>query len=230
MRAQFNDLTFDSETRQIWLGGKEARLSPKAFDLLALLIDRRPAAVSKEEIRELLWPGTFVSDSSLPTLVSEIRDAIKDQRRKPPLLRTLHGFGYAFQSERSPSLDVARDKSEEDRPTARSEAGWLIGTTVEVPLFEGENIIGREGEGIVVVKSTTISRRHARIVIDTSNCQLEDLGSKNGTYLNDRRVNEPTPIADGDRIRFGSVLLTFKKSLGSTSTETQSSRSGTRLR
>lgn len=223
MRLRFDDLTFDAETRQIWIHEKEARLSPKAFDLLALLIERRPAAVSKEDIRSLLWPGTFVSDSSLPTLVSEIRDAIRDQHRKPQLLRTLHGFGYAFQFERPPA-------EKDDATTPRTETGWLIGGTVEVPLFAGENVIGREGEGIVVVKSTTVSRRHARIVINGLVGVLEDLGSKNGTYLNDRPVKEPTSIVDGDKVRFGSVLLTFRTSLGSTSTETQSSRSGTRLR
>src|SRR5437762_12366202 len=99
MRLQFDDLTFDPDTRQVWAGGKEARLSPKAFDLLALLIARRPKAVSKADIRAHLWPGTYVSESNLPSLISEIRDAIADHRRKPGLLRTLHGFGYAFQAE-----------------------------------------------------------------------------------------------------------------------------------
>lgn len=99
MGLQFDDLTFDPDTRQLWIGKNEVRLSPKAFDLLALLIAQRPKAVSKNDIREHLWPGTFVSDSSLPSLISEIREAIADHRRKPGLLRTLHGFGYAFQAE-----------------------------------------------------------------------------------------------------------------------------------
>src|SRR5262245_65964049 len=112
MRFEFDDLTFDSDARQLWSGGNEVRLSPKAFDLLALLIARRPKAVSKADIREHLWPGTFVSDSNLPSLVSEIRDAIADHRREPGLLRTLHGFGYAFQAEQGAAtgqLTPARD-------------------------------------------------------------------------------------------------------------------------
>jgi DNA-binding winged helix-turn-helix (wHTH) protein len=219
---QFGDLTFDSDTRQVWSARKEVRLSPKAFDLLALLIERRPKAVSKADIREQLWPGTFVSDSSLPSLVSEIRDAIDDHRRKPGLLRTLHGFGYAFQAEQGvspPSNAPANDAAN----------GWLIGSTAEVPLLPGENVIGREGEGVVVVKSSTVSRRHARIAIDTSGAVVEDLGSKNGTYVNDRRISATTPIVDGDLIRIGSMLFTFRLSQGNETTETQSSRSGTRL-
>src|SRR5215213_873504 len=147
MRLQFDDLTFDSETRQLWTRGEEVRLSPKAFELLALLIARRPRAVSKADIREHLWPGTFVSESSLPSLVSEIREAIADHKRKPGLVRTLHRFGYAFQADPSPAAQGA----------AAPLNAWLLGTTAEVALLPGENILGREGAGIILVKSSTVS-------------------------------------------------------------------------
>ena len=222
MRQQFDDLTFDPETRQVWARGKEARLSPKAFDLLALLIERRPRAVSKADIRAHLWPGTFVSDSSLPSLVSEIRDAIADHRRKPGLLRTLHGFGYAFQAERTRESEGVAVKAD---PNAR-----LVSGTAEIALAPGENILGREGEGIVVVKSSTVSRRHARIVIDANAAVLEDLGSKNGTFVNDQPVSGPASVVDGDQVRLGSQLFTFRFPQPSASTETQTSPSGRRLR
>ena len=221
MRLQFDDLTFDPETRQLWVRQKEARLSPKAFDLLTLLIERRPKAVSKVDIRQHLWPGTFVSDSSLPSLISEIREAIADHRRNPGLLRTLHGFGYAFQADAAPATAILHDSAPN---------GWLIGSTAEVALLPGDNVIGREGDGVILVKSSTVSRRHARIAIDGSGAVVEDLGSKNGTYVNDRRIEAPTPIVDGDQIRIGSLLFTFRLSQGNETTETQSSRSGTRLR
>ena len=218
MRLQFDDFTFDSDTRQLWTSKGESRLSPKAFDLLALLIKNRPRAVPKAEIREHLWPATYVSDSSLPSLISEIRDAIVDHRRKPGLIRTVHGFGYAFQSEREPAAADARK--------ADPRQGWLVGSTAEVALAPGENVIGREGDGIIVVKSSTVSRRHARITLDPSGAMVEDLGSKNGTYVNDRRLEVPTRIADGDQIRIGSLLFTFRLSQSSTTTETLSSRTG----
>lgn len=219
MRLEFDDLTFDSETRQVWVRGKEARLSPKAFDLLALLVERRPRAVSKADIRAHLWPGTFVSESSLPSLVSEIRDAIADHRRKPGLLRTLHGFGYAFQAERT--------RGAEGAPETLGSNARLVSATTEIPLASGENILGREGEGIVLVKSTTVSRRHARVMIAANAAVVEDLGSKNGTYVNDRPVSGPTPVADGDQVRLGSVLFTFRFPQPSASTETQTSPSDT---
>ena len=57
---------------------------------------RRPAAVSKAEIQEHLWPDTFVSEANIPTLVAEIRDAIDDDARQPRFIRTVFGFGYGF--------------------------------------------------------------------------------------------------------------------------------------
>jgi DNA-binding winged helix-turn-helix (wHTH) protein len=221
-RLQFDDLMFDYDTRQLWVRGEEIRLSPKAFDLLALLIARRPSAVSKTDIRGQLWPRTFVSDSSLPSLVSEIRDAIGDNRRKPGLVRTVHRFGYAFQAESAPMPQQAAAAI--SGPNA-----WLLGRTAEVALLPGENILGREGDGIILVKSSTVSRRHARIVIDAKGAFIEDLQSKNGTFVNDRPVTGPTPVAEGDQVRIGSLLFTFRLSQGTQSTETQASRSGKRL-
>ena len=123
-------------------------------------------------------------------------------------------------------------RSRVSAPASHNEArhAWLIGSTAEVALVPGENIIGREGDGVIVVKSSTVSRRHARISLDPSGAVVEDLGSKNGTYVNDQRIIAPTPIADGDQVRIGSLLFTFRMSQGSETTETQASRSGLKLR
>jgi DNA-binding winged helix-turn-helix (wHTH) protein len=215
-RVQFDDLTFDPASRQLWSAGREVKLSPKAFELLALLIERRPSAVSKQEIRERLWPGTFVSESSLPTLVSEVRDVIGDSRREPRFLRTLHGFGYAFQAPGETSSDAT--------PHGGSQtSAWLVGPEREIELRAGENVLGREGPGVIVIKSSTVSRRHVRISIAETSAEVEDLGSKNGTYVNDRRVTETTPLLEGDQVRIGSLLFTFRQSQPTSTTETQSS-------
>lgn len=215
VRLQIDDLLFDASSRQLWVRGTEVHLSPKAFDLLTLIIERRPQAVSKGDLHARLWPDTFVSDSSLPSLVSEIREAIADRRRKPYLIRTVHGFGYAFQSPERPTLD---------RTAADIVAtAWLVGTPAEIALFAGENVLGREDTGVIQLKSTTVSRRHARITIDAGGAVVEDLGSKNGTYVNDRRVTAPTPIVDGSQVRIGSLLFTFRLSRPGGSTETASS-------
>src|SRR5262245_34735025 len=220
MRLEFDDVIFDAECRQLWIGGQEARLSPKAFDLLALLIARQPNAVSKSEIHDHLWPGTFVSDSNLPSLASEIREALRDRDRARRLIRTLHGRGYSFQA---PGAESSRHEL-----AHRSADGWLVGATDEIALFAGENVLGREGPGVTLLKASAVSRRHARIVIDADRVVVEDLGSKNGTYVNDRRVNAPTPVVDGDQVRIGSLLFTFHRPQPGGSTQTLSSRTGFR--
>jgi DNA-binding winged helix-turn-helix (wHTH) protein len=214
VRAQFDDLIFDSDRRQLWCRDEEVRLSPKAFELLGFLIAARPRALSKAEIHQHLWPASYVSDSSLPALISEIRDAIGDRQRQPPLLRTVHGFGYAFQagSHVVPAPDGV---------------AWLVGKTGELALHPGENIVGREGPGVILVASTTVSRRHVRIAIQDDGAVIEDLGSKNGTWLNGSPVATAMPLADGDRLRVGSVPFIFRRLRRAESTETQTSHDGT---
>ena len=212
MRLQAQDLVFDASTRQLWVAGAEIHVSPKAFDLLALLIERRPQVVSKSELHEYLWPGVHVSESSLPSIVSELRNAIRDRRRAASLIRTVHRHGYAFRGSAT-GLD----------PPATAEGGWLVTPTEQIALQIGENVLGREGDGVILLNSTTVSRRHARLTINPNNTVIEDLDSKNGTYLNDRQVEAPTAIAEGDTVRFGSLVCTFHRSLSNNSTQSISS-------
>jgi pSer/pThr/pTyr-binding forkhead associated (FHA) protein len=87
--------------------------------------------------------------------------------------------------------------------------GWLVSQTGRVSLFDGDNLLGRDLDDVIDVPSPTVSRRHASIRFEVD-AWLEDLGSKNGTFVGDVRVTEPVRLADGDRVRLGSVLLTFK--------------------
>ncbi|HEX6177990.1 MAG TPA: winged helix-turn-helix domain-containing protein, partial [Thermoanaerobaculia bacterium] len=89
MRVRFADFVFDRERRELTRSGEPLHLTPKAFDLLAYLIERRPAAVSQEELFDLLWPDTLVDTSRIHQLVKEIRGAIGDDARR--VLRTIHG-------------------------------------------------------------------------------------------------------------------------------------------
>jgi DNA-binding winged helix-turn-helix (wHTH) protein len=222
VRLQIDDLTFDASSRQLWLNEAEVHLSTKAFDLLALLIERRPQAVSKADLHARLWPGTFVSASSLPSLISEIREAIADHRRESRLVRTVHGFGYAWQS--------AQQATPDGDAFEGTLTGWLVGSPAEIALFAGENVLGREGDDVILLKSSTVSRRHARVAIGEGGAVIEDLGSKNGTYVNDQRVSEPTSVADGDQVRLGSLVFTFRRSQPAASTQSITSQSGTRRR
>jgi DNA-binding winged helix-turn-helix (wHTH) protein len=211
MKMRFGDVELDSDSRQLRRAGREVHLSTKAFDLLTLLVARRPAAVPKSEIQEHLWRDTFVSDTNLPTLIAEIRAAIGDDARRTRFVRTVHRFGYAFQGDTAEPCDQAGDQPA---------AAWLIGPSTSIGLRRGENVLGREGAGILTIDSPTISRRHARVVAADGTATIEDLGSKNGTYVNGARVTSRVPVTEGDEVRVGSLVFTFRFARPGSSTQT----------
>ncbi len=71
-------------------------MTPKAFDLLGALLEVRPRALSKAQIRDRLWPQTFVAEATLASVVSELRAGLGDDAKEPRFVRTVHGHGYAF--------------------------------------------------------------------------------------------------------------------------------------
>ena len=207
MRLTFFDCVFDSGTREVFRAGAPAAISPKAFQLLEILITRRPNAVSKEQLHELLWPNSFVSDANLPNLVTELRAGLGDGARHSRVIRTVPRFGYAFCAGAVPS------------EPGRAARFSLIWGDRAVALREGENILGRELDAAVCMNVTSVSRRHARIVVAGDNATLEDLESKNGTFLQGEVVTKPRPLSDGDCVRIGTVEMTVRRNLEAVSTE-----------
>jgi len=157
LRLIFGACVLDTETRQLLRAGEPVHLTPKAFELLQGLLERRPRVLSKAELREQLWPHTHVHEANLPNLVAEVRAAVADDARSPRFIRTVHGFGYAFCGE-----------------------------------------------------AAAVSRRHARLRISSGQAVLEDLGSRNGTFVMGERLAGPAHLGDGDEFRLGSALFTFR--------------------
>jgi pSer/pThr/pTyr-binding forkhead associated (FHA) protein len=87
-------------------------------------------------------------------------------------------------------------------------------------LAEGQNLLGRVDGAAAWIDSPSVSRRHARIVVSGGRATLEDLGSKNGTYVRGEKVSSPAPLEDGDEIRLGRVRMTFSMLAGTGSTQT----------
>ena len=213
MALAFGDFSLDLERRQLVRSGKEVHLSPKALQLLELLVAERPRALAKAEIRDRLWPRTFVSESSLTGLVTTLRSALRDSARDPRYLRTVHGLGYAF-------CGVVIDDAPRPRSAARRGLHFrLTWEGGDVSLAEGENVLGRVEAATAWVESASVSRRHARILISEGKARLEDLGSKNGTFLNGRKITSAVALADADEIRLGLMPLTFRV-VGGASTKT----------
>ena len=212
MTYRFDEFTLDSGTRRLLRGDGEAHLSPKAFELLLLLVVNSSRAMSKMDLHQHLWPSTFVVDTNLASLIAEIRQALGDSAEAPRYVRTIHRFGYWFigNVEGPASVDAAR-------PPVRY---WLFWETRQVALTEGENVLGRAPDAAVWIDAPGVSRQHARIRLDGPHVTVEDLGSKNGTFLGGRKITSATSLADGDQIRLGSVVLTFRVPQPPASTET----------
>lgn len=212
--VRFKQLTYDSARRQVLdAEGRPLHLTPKAFDLLALLIERAPGVVTKAEIHERLWRGVFVSDATLVGVVKELRRVLPDDDPASPLIRTAHRIGYAL-------CDVESDTG--SRPTAP--AHWLVDEQRRIALHEGENIVGRDPGSDVCVDLAGVSRRHARIVIENQRAEIEDLGSKNGTSVGGTQVIARRMLYDGDAIEVGPARLTYRVSASGLSTETNAQR------
>ena len=212
MTVRFGPFTLDLDTRQLKRGRREIHVAPKAFELLATLVLDRPKALSKAVLLKRLWPKTFVAEANLSNLVAEIREALGDRARAPRFVRTAHGFGYAFCGEATTLPGAAGP----DRPSC-----WLEWGTRRFPLSAGEHVVGRDSDVEVRLDASTVSRRHARLVVTAEGTVLEDFGSKNGTFRGSERVTSPVQLADGDSIRIGSLLVTFHVRAPSGSTETQ---------
>lgn len=219
MRVVFGSCEFDTLRHALLQHGRPTPLSPKAFRLLEILLDRRPEVVSKGELLEYLWPETFVSDAGLHNLVAEVRAAIGDTPQAARFIRTVPRYGYAFHGDARPAALTAVDLVE------RARLGpYLVSRRREWPLSEGPNDVGRDRDCAVSIDSPSVSRRHARVVVTSGAATIEDLGSKNGTYVNKRRVSDVVALEDGDRLRVGSVTMVFRSvgALPSTMTQHQS--------
>jgi DNA-binding winged helix-turn-helix (wHTH) protein len=215
MSVRFGLFTLDPDRRLLRRNEVDVHLTPKAFDLLVLLIQEAPRVLRKAELHERLWPGTFVSDATPVGLIKELRRALDDRDPTSRLIRTAFGVGYAF----SGQLQNSTSSEGRRRPDV-GESWWIVAGSRKIPLGEGEHFIGRDPASTVWLDVPGVSRRHARIVVDPQAASIEDLESKNGTTLREQMVTGPSPLHDGDRIQVGPILVVFHASASGFSTTT----------
>ena len=210
--ARFGTFELDSQRRQLRRGEEHLHLTPKAFDLLSVLVDAAPRVVPKSELHQRLWPSGVVTDATLVGLVKEIRRVLEDTDAQAPLIRTAHRIGYAFDA------PVTR------APQASQLSHWLIVGERRIALVEGENIIGRDPDVNVWLEFATVSRRHARLLVTSAGTLLEDLASKNGTTINGTRITAPHPLRSGQQFACGQLYITYRESGAGVPTATELSR------
>ena len=187
MPFRFGAFTFDAAARELRRDGAAIALSPKAFRLLEVLIDARPNPVTRDMLYAALWPDVVVEPGNLHGLVAEVRAATDAN-----VIRTVHRVGYAF------AAHALADES--------ARFSILLGGD-EIPLRGGENVIGRDPHDAIVIRAPEVSRHHARLTVTGTHITLEDLGSKNGTYVGTRRVEGPTEVRAGDEILVGTIRM-----------------------
>jgi DNA-binding winged helix-turn-helix (wHTH) protein len=209
--TSFGACTLDGVRRELRVRNRPRHLSPRAFTLLELLLGERPRALSREELRSRLWPDTYVSNTSLAQLVTELRKAIGDDAREGRWIRTVFGYGYAFGGEATSSVPAPPPRPDEPRC-------WLRRGDNVMPLRAGANEVGRAPDAQIRLLFGDVSRRHACIVVSEEGATLEDLGSRNGTFLAGRPVTAPVALSDGDVVAIGKTVLVFIAPSGVTTT------------
>ena len=211
MRLAFDTFELDIDQRRLVKGGVDVHLQPKAFELLRVLVEARPKALSKQEILDAVWPEVFVSENNLATVVRDLRTALGDDAQTPHYIRTAYGYGYAF----------AAAAAAVGPPLPSLPSAWrLIHNHREIVLVEGRTILGRAGPDVVVFDAPTVSRHHAAIEIRGDHATIEDLGSKNGTRIGSIEVTGAAVLVDGVEIRLGSVVLVLRRRRDAATTDT----------
>ena len=207
--VRFGPFVADLGTGELRRGKEAVELQDLPFKVLALLLQKPGQLVTRQELRASLWPpGVFVDfEHGLNKAMNKIRRALGETGSRPRYIETLPRRGYRF---------IA---SIEEAAILRA-ACRILWDDRTILLQHGVNMIGRDPQAAVWVDSSTVSRHHARIVVSDDGALLEDLGSKNGTFLRDRRIDAPEKLTDGDEIVVGSARMIFRTLAGTQSTET----------
>jgi DNA-binding winged helix-turn-helix (wHTH) protein len=202
-------IEIDVGARLVHRGAKPIRLPPKAFDLLLLLVGEQPNAVPHARLQAALWPGLHVSETSLPVLVTQLRKALA-AGDGADVIRTVHTVGYAFVG----SAVIVGDKG---APAPGVRLLWRR-KAIEVP--QGVSVVGRDRGCAICMDADSVSRRHARLHISGASVTIEDLGSKNGTWIDGKRIEGCVSLTDGTRFQIGSEPVRLELSFDARSTKT----------
>lgn len=203
MRFEFGEYSYDTDQFQLFRSGEPVHLTPKATTLLELLISNRPAVVRHEQLFDTLWPDVVVQHANLKNLVGDLRRALDDHRRQGRFIRAVHGRGYAFTNR---VREVESDGPRRQSPVA------LVQGVRRLPLRQGESIVGRGSDVEIQLDHPSVSRHHARIFVEGNSVTVEDLESRNGTFVKGLRIYAPIQVEDGDELHFGMVSFVLSLS------------------
>jgi DNA-binding winged helix-turn-helix (wHTH) protein len=206
-----SSIVVDVGARVVRREGIEVHLAPKAFDLLLMLVTNQPNAVPHQQLHAALWPGVHVSETSLAALVTQLRKALGDNSDDGRVIRTLHRVGYAFIGD----AVVAAPAPVTGAPVCR-----LLWRRESIDVRAGESVIGRDRGCAVHIDADSVSRHHARLTVTGREVSIEDLGSKNGTWVAGERIDGIMPLVDGASFRVGSENIRLELGVDERPTKT----------
>jgi hypothetical protein len=184
--------------------------------LLEYLVGRPGDLVTRDDIKQALWPDVVVDfRQGVSFCVMRLRAVLGDDAEAPRFIETLPRRGYRFIA-----AVEAVTGSGAASPSPEDASYRLVVDGDEIALADGDNVLGRSPDSRVWLDSASVSRRHACVRVRGTDVTIADLGSKNGTHVEGRRIEGPTQLRDGDRIRVGRIVLTFRASGSLLSTRT----------
>jgi predicted ATPase/DNA-binding winged helix-turn-helix (wHTH) protein len=136
-RIVFDPFSLDLANECLWRGSQEIKLRPKTFAVLDHLVGRPGQLVTKEELLNAVWPGTFIGEAVLKVAIRQLREVLDDDPQSPRFIETAHRRGYRFigQIEKNEAGRAGDRELGNDRPTHGS---WLLATDSR------QRVVGRE--------------------------------------------------------------------------------------
>ena len=209
MAYRFGPFLYDPVSHGLFRDGAEIALQRKSRELLVFFLQNPGRLLSREDLIDQVWKDAAVTDDAIRFQVGELRKALGAEGGA--FIRTIPREGYRWQEEiRTESFRPVRSLSPGQDVRPEKPRYRLVLETREVQRLEGENVIGRDADAALWIDHPSVSRRHARIVIAGGKATLEDMGSKNGTLLDDKKIQGKVALVDGGRLRVGLETMVFR--------------------
>ena len=96
MIYRFGNYELDAQRCELRCAGQLVAIEPKVFEVLVYLLQHRDRVVTKEELLEQCWSGTFVSEAALTRCLAKVRKTVQPEPAGPSVIKTIYGRGYCF--------------------------------------------------------------------------------------------------------------------------------------